>query len=82
MNLHGLVDEVAGNADAFIASADSLHDAREAVSDYVEENYPELSRKDVKNVVNGVMRLLEEEAQFQGRAAGPKRHRARDVDDD
>ena len=82
MNLKSLVDEVANEADAFLVSVEGRKETREAIADYVSDNYPELSRKEHHVVVNGVIGILESEDFFgvEHDEAHPRGHG--DVDDD
>ena len=64
MHLKSLVDEVANNADAFLVEVEGRKETRDAIADYVREQYPDLSRKEQTAVVHGVLDLLEGEDFF------------------
>lgn len=81
MNLQSLVDEVASEADAFLATVDGRKDARDAISDYLYETYPSLSRKEHTVVVNGVLEVLESEDFFGGGPADGEWSDRDDIDD-
>ncbi len=82
MNLNNLVDEVANEADAFLVAVEGRKETRDAIADYVSENYPDLSRKEHNVVVNGVLQILENEDFFgvEHDEAHPRGHGG--VDDD
>ncbi len=82
MNLNSLVDEVANEADSFLATVEGRKETREAIADYVSDNYPELSRKEHNVVVNGVINILESD-DFFGVEHEEAHHRSHgDIDDD
>lgn len=64
MKVRTLIDEVANDADEFLAAVDNRKEAREIISDYVDRQHPELSRKEHGEVVNGVLEVLDEEGFF------------------
>lgn len=64
MHLKSLVDEVANDADTFLIGVEGRKETREAIADYVREQYSHLSRKEQTAVVHGVLDLLEGEDFF------------------
>ncbi|WP_221028805.1 hypothetical protein [Actomonas aquatica] len=83
MNLNRLVDEVADNADSFLSDVVGRKETRDAVADHVQENYPDLSRKEQTVVINGVLEILEGEDFFGSDYDDvPQRRGHGNVDDD
>ena len=64
MHLKRLVDEVANDADSFLIEVEGRKETREAIAEYVREQYPDLSRKEQTAVIHGVLDVLEGEDYF------------------
>ncbi len=82
MNLKGLMDEIANEADSFLAEVDGRKETREALADYVQDNYPDLSHREQNVVVSGVLSILEGEDFFGTDHEEAHRRGGHDVDDD
>ena len=61
MDLSSIIDEIASQADDFLASAANRREARAGIDELVNTDYPRLSPGDHKKVVEGVMAILEQE---------------------
>jgi hypothetical protein len=64
MDLSSIIDEIASQADDFLAGAANRREARAGIDELVNTDYPRLSPGDRKKVVNGVMVILEQEGFF------------------
>lgn len=65
MDLSSIIDEIASQADDFLASAANRKEARAGIDELVNTNYSRLSPVDRKKVVEGVMAILEQEGFFE-----------------
>jgi hypothetical protein len=68
MDLSGIIDEIASQADDFLASAANRKEARAGIVELVNTDHPRLSPVDRKKITEGVMAILEQEGFFE--AAG------------
>lgn len=87
MKLERVVDEVANEADSVLVDCINAKQARQALADHLEANYPELSHRDHQEVVNQVIQILDEEGFFgthhgHGHSHRAGGHRHDDIDDD
>ena len=65
MDLSSIIDEIASQADDFLANAANRKEARAGIDELVNNDYPRLSPADRKNVAEGVMAILENEGFFE-----------------
>jgi hypothetical protein len=65
MDLGSVIDEIASQADDFLASAANRREARAGIDELVNTVYPRLSPGDRKKVAEGVMAILEQEGFFE-----------------
>jgi hypothetical protein len=79
MDLREIIDEIANQADDFLAYATDRREARAAIAELIASSYPDLSEKAKHVALDGVMHILEEEEFFAG--AGPLEGHA-EVDDE
>lgn len=63
-NLRPIIDEIADQADDFLAEVRDRAQARAGISEVITMDYPELDPNDRNAVVAGVMKVLEEEDFF------------------
>lgn len=70
MNLRDIIDNIASQADDFLAGASSRAEARAGVDELINADYFELSPAERKAVAEGVMGILDEEGFFDATAAG------------
>ena len=68
MNVQDIINAAADDADDFLAGISSMTEARPAIREYLQSNYPGLPAPDQERIVAGVLAILEEEEFFQ--AAG------------
>ncbi|MEY4490156.1 MAG: hypothetical protein RIQ79_2664 [Verrucomicrobiota bacterium] len=64
MNLRPIIDEVASQADDFLAGVSDRTAARASIDEFVAQDYPKLRLPERKTIVNGVMDILEDEGFF------------------
>ena len=64
MDLHAIIDEVADEADDFLAGASNRSEARAGIAELLNADYPGLSPTDRVKVTEGVMAILEHEDFF------------------
>jgi len=64
MNLAAIIDEIASQADDFLAGATDRAHGRAGIAELINMDYPHLSDDDRKRVTDGVMALLEAEDFF------------------
>lgn len=64
MDLDAIISAAADDADQFLAGAASMAEARPAIRDYLQENFPDLGPADVHRVVAGLFALLDDEGFF------------------
>ncbi len=65
MDLSSIIDEIASQADDFLARAANRKEARAGIDELVNTDYPRLSPVDRKKVAEGVMAILENEGFFE-----------------
>lgn len=71
MNLRAVMDEIASEADDFLAGAANRKEARAGIDELINADYPQLSPAERKQVAEGVMGILENEGFFEFGGAGP-----------
>ena len=64
MELREIIDEIASQADDFLANSPDRGEARAAVTELITSQFPDLSEKARRVVLDGVMHLLEDEDFF------------------
>ena len=64
MHLPALIDEIANQADEFLDGVTDRKQGRAGIEEYITMEYPELNPADRKQVVDGVMAVLESEDFF------------------
>lgn len=64
MDLREIIDEIACQADDFLANTRDLQEARVAITEMIAADHPELSEKSRRIAVAEVMHILEEEDFF------------------
>ena len=72
MELREIIDEIASQADDFLANANERPEAKLAVAELIEHDYPELSDKTRRLILTEVMRILEQEDFFVGAPSGDR----------
>lgn len=70
MNLSDIVQEIASQADDFLAGASNREQGRAGISELITLDYPELIPADRKKVTDAVMAILEDEDFFGTEFAG------------
>jgi len=70
MNLREIVDEIARQADDFLAGASNRAEARAGVYELINADYFALSPDERKTVAEDVMAILDEEGFFEEPAGG------------
>jgi len=70
MNLRPIIDEIASQADDFLAGVTDRKEARAGIEELITMDYPQLSPADRKLVADSVMAVLEDESFFNGGFAG------------
>lgn len=69
-DLRPIIDEIADQADDFLAGVRDRNQARAGISELLTMDYSDLNPADRNTVVNGVMKVLEEEDFFGGEFVG------------
>ena len=64
MDLNEIADEIAGQADDFLAGADNRREARAGIDELINADYPQLSPAERQKVAAAVMVILDEEGFF------------------
>lgn len=64
MNLRGIIEEIASQADDFLAGASNRAEARAGVNELINADHFALGPGDRKLVADGVMAILEDEGFF------------------
>lgn len=64
MDLSSIIDEIASQADDFLAGAADRRESRAGIAELINADYPELKPPDRKKVADAVMAVLEEEDFF------------------
>lgn len=70
MNLSAIIQEIASQADDFLAGASNREQGRAGISELLTVDYPQLNPGDRKTVTDAVMAILEEEDFFGTEFAG------------
>jgi hypothetical protein len=70
MDLHSIVDEIASQADDFLAGSADRKEARAGIEELLNADYPRLSPAERRKVADDVMAILENEGFFEFGAAG------------
>ena len=70
MNLRPIIDEIASQADEFLAGVTSRDQARAGIAELLTMDYAGLPPEDRKLVSDHVMAILEDESFFDGGFAG------------
>lgn len=70
MNLRPVIDEIASQADEFLAGVTNRDQARAGIAELLTMDYAGLSPEDRKLVSDHVMAILEDESFFDGGFAG------------
>ncbi|HEY0944523.1 MAG TPA: hypothetical protein VGD81_04620 [Opitutaceae bacterium] len=65
MNLRVIIDEIADQADDFLAGAANQAEARAGISELINADYSDLPPGDRQKVADGVMNILNEEGFFE-----------------
>ena len=69
-DLRPIIDEIADQADEFLAGARDRAQARAGISEVITMDSPDLNPTDRNTVITGVMKVLEEEDFFGGEFVG------------
>lgn len=80
MDLREIIDDIANQADDFLAYAADRREARAAIAELIATSYPDLSEKTRHVALDGVMHILEDEEFFAG--AGPIDAQVENEDED
>ena len=67
MNLRPIIDDIAGQADDFLADCKDRVQARAGISEFLTMEHPRLASADRKVITDHVMAILEEEDFFSER---------------
>jgi hypothetical protein len=70
MNLADIIQEIASQADDFLAGASNREQGRAGISELITVDYPQLSPGERKQVTDAVMAILEDEDFFGTEFAG------------
>lgn len=70
MDLRALVNEIADNADDFLAGVTKRDEARAGIAEWLTMNHPKLPPTDKKAVIDQALRLLDNEGFFDAEAGG------------
>jgi hypothetical protein len=68
MNLQGIIDSIADQADELLADASNRKEARTSIGEVLNSRYPRLGGIERQKVTDEVMSILEEEDFFEGSA--------------
>lgn len=71
MDLQSIIDEIASQADAFLAGAANRREARAGIAELINADYPRLLPAEREQVARAVMSILEQEGFFE---SGPADH--------
>jgi hypothetical protein len=81
-DLRPIIEEIADQADDFLAGARDRAQARAGISELLTMDYPDLTPTDRNEVITGVMKVLEEEDFFGGEFVGDPFNEDDDESDD
>jgi hypothetical protein len=70
MDLSPIIQEIASQADDFLAGASNREQGRAGIAELLTADYPQLDPADRKTVTDGVMAILEDEDFFGTEFAG------------
>lgn len=70
MNLREIIDQIASEADDFLAGASNRAEARAGVNELINADYFSLTPPERQAVADGVMAILEEEGFFDSTPGG------------
>jgi hypothetical protein len=70
MNLSSIIEEIAHEADDFLAGAGNREQVRAGIAELLNADYPHLSPADHRKISDGVMAVLEREDFFGTEFAG------------
>jgi hypothetical protein len=65
MDLSSSIDEIASQADDFLAGAANWKEARAGIDELINADHPRLSPGDRQQIAEGVMAILEDEGFFE-----------------
>ena len=65
MDLRSLIEEIASQADDFLAGAANRKEARAGIDELINADHPRLSPGDRQKIAEGVMAILENEGFFE-----------------
>jgi hypothetical protein len=65
MDLRRIIDEIASQADDFLAGMTDRREARAGITELLNADYPKLTAADRKKVAESVMTILENEGFFE-----------------
>jgi hypothetical protein len=82
MDLSGIIDEIASQADDFLASTANRKEARAGIDELVNADHPQLSPGDRQKIAEGVMAILEDEGFFEFGPSGGSRGASDDASAD
>ncbi|RRJ96229.1 hypothetical protein Ga0100231_020185 [Opitutaceae bacterium TAV4] len=69
MHLNEIIDDIASQADDFLADASNRDQARAGIAELLNADHSHLSPSDRRRVIDGVMKILEDEDFFDSRYA-------------
>ncbi len=70
MTLDSIADSIANQADDLLADAASVSEARANLAELLSSKYPKLSGVERQSVINGVIRILQDEGFFEVELGG------------
>lgn len=82
MDLEAIIDQIADEADDFLAGASNRAQARAGVEEFLTAEHPALAANDRAQVVAGVMQVLEREGFFDEMPASKGPEEAEDDEGD
>jgi hypothetical protein len=82
MDLRPIIDQIASQADDFLDGVENRTEARAGVAEQVNLGHPGLSPGDRRQVIEGVMAILEDEGFFTPRRGRPSAGEAEDTNGD
>jgi hypothetical protein len=65
MDLRSIIEEIASQADDFLAGAENRKEARAGIDELINADHPQLSPGDRQKIAEGVMAILENEGFFE-----------------
>jgi hypothetical protein len=70
MDLRSIVEEIAGQADDFLAGVGDRKEARAGIAELLTTDFPQLGPAERSEVTGKVMAILEQEGFFEGGSGG------------